>query len=128
MTDAATATATPRRIGGRYDVHGVLGRGGMAAAYHVTDVVTGREMALKQLLLPENERRSGSEALFEREFHTLAQLCGSERASSSSFTCMVLKNDSPKGTARGIGACSTNGLRSDHNFVSDREDAMSSSA
>src|SRR6185503_17761221 len=67
--------AIPSRIGGRYEVHGLLGQGGMAAAYHVTDTVSGREMALKQLLLPEDEDRNREfNALFQREFHTLTQL------------------------------------------------------
>src|ERR1051325_2721859 len=75
--EAATAKAKtmPSRIGGRYDVHGLLGQGGMAAAYDVTDTVTGRKMALKQLLLPADQQRNREySALFEREFHTLAEL------------------------------------------------------
>jgi hypothetical protein len=41
---------------------------------------------------------------------------------------MVLKNNSPEATSRGMRARSTNGFRSARDFVSDREDAMSSSA
>src|SRR4051812_17078920 len=75
MTEAPAATALLRRISGRYEVKGVLGQGGMAVAYHVVDVMTGREMALKQLLVSEAEHeRKERAALFEREFHTLAQL------------------------------------------------------
>jgi hypothetical protein len=47
----------------------------MARVYRVTDQVTGREAALKQLLAPEQaEQAAAVTALFEREFHTLAQL------------------------------------------------------
>src|ERR1043165_4513376 len=76
MTQAGRVMeSSPRRIGGRYDVLGVLGRGGMAIAYRVSDAVTGREVALKQLVLPESEKQQrAAAALFEREFHTLAEL------------------------------------------------------
>src|SRR5260221_7460981 len=72
---AAAETAAPRRIGGRYTVQGLLGRGGMALAYRVTDLFTGKDVALKQLMLPQSEKHAdGSGALFEREFHILAEL------------------------------------------------------
>jgi hypothetical protein len=64
-----------QRIADRYEVHELLGRGGMASVYRVTDLRSGREMALKQLRLPaQAERRAAVAALFEREYHTLAQL------------------------------------------------------
>jgi hypothetical protein len=72
-TEAITTGGLPRRIAGRYQVRGVLGRGGMAIAYHVDDAVTGRELALKQLVV-QGEDAQGAAALFEREFHTLAEL------------------------------------------------------
>lgn len=73
--DAPTTDAAARRVGGRYTVRGVLGRGGMAIVYHVSDTVTGRELALKQLVAEDDDaRQKSSAALFEREFHTLAQL------------------------------------------------------
>ncbi|HMJ11055.1 MAG TPA: serine/threonine-protein kinase, partial [Polyangiaceae bacterium] len=63
------------RIANRYDVLGRLGRGGMAVVYRVRDAQTGCELALKQLrTLETQEKRDRSLGLFEREFHTLAQL------------------------------------------------------
>ena len=65
----------PARIGDRYEVAETIGSGGMASVYRVTDSVTGRQVALKQLTLARDEKRGReSAALFEREFHTLAQL------------------------------------------------------
>ncbi|HKU43311.1 MAG TPA: protein kinase [Polyangiales bacterium] len=65
----------PRRIGNRYELQAVLGRGGMACVYRATDLALGREIALKELQLPESVRdRESVTALFEREFHTLSQL------------------------------------------------------
>ncbi len=70
-----TASAHPAQIGVRYQVDALLGRGGMATVYRVTDTATARRMALKQLALPvEPSRRGEMIALFEREFHALAQL------------------------------------------------------
>ena len=69
------AAAENRLIAGRYTVHELLGRGGMADVFRVSELATGREFALKQLLPPANERdRSSVVTLFERELHTLAQL------------------------------------------------------
>src|SRR5687768_12507351 len=51
MTDPANAAriaADPIRIAQRYQVIKALGQGGMAHVYHVTDAVSGRELALKQ--------------------------------------------------------------------------------
>ena len=62
----------PPAIGG-YRVDGELGRGGMARVYRVVDDATGRQLALKQLHVKQDHREQGA-ALFEREFHTLAQL------------------------------------------------------
>jgi hypothetical protein len=70
-----TPGASPARIGARYRVEAQLGRGGMATVYRVTDAATERSVALKQLAMPEEpSRRSEMVALFEREFHALAQL------------------------------------------------------
>jgi serine/threonine-protein kinase len=47
----------------------------MALAYRVTDALTGAEVALKQLSVSSTETSDEtSAALFEREFHTLAEL------------------------------------------------------
>jgi hypothetical protein len=73
--DDADAAQSVQRIADRYELHELLGRGGMASVYRATDLKTGREVALKQLRLPaQAERRAGVAALFEREYHTLAQL------------------------------------------------------
>ena len=70
-----TQGAHPAQIGARYQVGALLGRGGMATVYRVTDTATARQVALKQLAMPEEpSRRSEMVALFEREFHALAQL------------------------------------------------------
>ena len=64
-----------RRLALRYQVDALLGRGGMATVYRVTDAATARPVALKQLAMPEEPSRRGEMvALFEREFHALAQL------------------------------------------------------
>jgi hypothetical protein len=75
MIDTVEESQRLRRIANRYDVHELLGRGGMACVYRVTDVATGSEVALKQLLWPDrSELRAEVAALFEREYHTLTQL------------------------------------------------------
>ena len=59
----------------RYQVQELLGRGGMACVYRVKDLVSQREVALKQLTAPrELAERGRLTALFEREFQTLVQL------------------------------------------------------
>jgi hypothetical protein len=59
---------------GRYDVESTLGEGGMGVVYRARDVVTGKVVALKRLVVPNDSMRSLLTALFEREFHTLSQL------------------------------------------------------
>ncbi|HKP62856.1 MAG TPA: protein kinase [Polyangiales bacterium] len=61
-------------IAERYEVRALLGRGGMSFVYRVRDLVANREVALKQLVLPSSASKNVVGALFEREFHTLAQL------------------------------------------------------
>ncbi|MBN1652240.1 MAG: protein kinase [Deltaproteobacteria bacterium] len=63
----------PRYIADRYRVQKRLGMGGIAEVYHVVDEVTNRALALK-LLFQEASQKQHLAALFEREFHTLAQL------------------------------------------------------
>jgi tetratricopeptide (TPR) repeat protein len=71
----APANSGPELFAGRYRLHDVLGRGGMATVHRAVDEVSGREIALKQLTVT---GRSSSDreaaALFEREYRTLAQL------------------------------------------------------
>jgi hypothetical protein len=63
------------KIGARYSVDSALGSGGTASVYRVLDSATGNHVALKQLTLRgEGAQARNSIALFEREFHTLAQL------------------------------------------------------
>ncbi|MDD9969130.1 MAG: protein kinase, partial [Myxococcales bacterium] len=61
--------------GARYDVHGVLGNGGMGAVYRVTDRHRDCTVALKRLRIEEGQSRKEERvALFHREFRTLAEL------------------------------------------------------
>jgi len=73
MGYASAATSAPAEltIAGRYRVDALLGEGGMGAVYAVTDVSSGKPLALKRLS-PGASR--GTAALFEREYHTLAGL------------------------------------------------------
>jgi serine/threonine protein kinase len=50
-TGDANREALPSRIGDRYRVERLLGRGGMASVYQVFDEVSGRQLALKRLQL-----------------------------------------------------------------------------
>jgi tetratricopeptide (TPR) repeat protein len=61
------------RIADRYIVQETIGRGGTAIVYRVIDESSGRALALKRLSVIDDGRK-GFGALFEREFHTLAQL------------------------------------------------------
>ncbi|HMI94659.1 MAG TPA: serine/threonine-protein kinase, partial [Polyangiales bacterium] len=63
----------PPSIGG-YRVLDELGRGGMARVYRVLEESSGRELALKQLQLENDEQRKQFSVLFEREYRTLVQL------------------------------------------------------
>ena len=54
--------ATRRTLGGRYELGGVLGRGGMATVHRGTDTTLGRTVAIKILA----ERYAGDERFVER--------------------------------------------------------------
>ena len=63
------------RAAKRYEMHELLGQGGMATVHRATDLTLGRDVALKQLTVEASSaERAHVAALFEREFHTLAQL------------------------------------------------------
>jgi hypothetical protein len=65
----------PKPVHGRYAIRKLIGKGGMAAVYHATDLATGRDVALKQFTLPSDVSHYQTSAkLFEHEFLTLAQL------------------------------------------------------
>src|SRR5579859_3835293 len=70
-----TASPLPSVIAGRFRVDALLGRGGMASVYAVTELGTQRQVALKRLSVTGNDaHRENLIALFEREFLTLTQL------------------------------------------------------
>ncbi len=70
----ASSDGIGRRIAGRYRVEKTLGRGGMGVVYQVFDESTQRTLALKQVLKRAGEQMRQAVALFQREYHTLAQL------------------------------------------------------
>jgi len=75
MTEQQHSKATQklRTISERYRVQGRLGRGGLAEVYQVVDEASEKEVALK-ILFEEASQKPHLVGLFEREFHTLAQL------------------------------------------------------
>jgi len=67
--------ADGRVVGARYTLLGKLGQGGMAVVHEALDNVTGQRIALKRLrILDDGRKQRRAVELFEREFHTLAQL------------------------------------------------------
>ncbi|CAM5700007.1 non-specific serine/threonine protein kinase OS=Streptomyces fumanus OX=67302 GN=GCM10018772_12260 PE=4 SV=1 [Streptomyces fumanus] len=63
----------PRRLGGRYELGPVLGRGGMAEVYHAHDSRLGRQVAVKTLRA-DLARDPSFQARFRREAQSAASL------------------------------------------------------
>lgn len=73
FSDAMTrhTMSTPLAVvAGRFQVHGVLGRGGMSEVYRAQDLTTGHELALKV----QNAGEAWLDARFDREARTLQEL------------------------------------------------------
>nr|AHZ45637.1 serine/threonine protein kinase [uncultured bacterium] len=64
----------PSPLHDRYEVLRPLARGGMAMVHLAREVDTGREIALKQLVVPEGARVAEWRLRFQQEFHTAARL------------------------------------------------------
>src|SRR5689334_21297215 len=64
--------AEPHRIGGRYEIGELLGRGGMADVRKGTDIRLGRTVAIKRL-----RTDLASDAAFQRRFRREAQSAAS---------------------------------------------------
>ncbi|QRN79258.1 MAG: serine/threonine protein kinase, partial [Nocardiopsis sp. BM-2018] len=68
---------TPRVVADRYEIRGELGRGGMGAVWCSWDRVMGREVALKEMILPPGtpeEQRSTFHARMRREARSAGRL------------------------------------------------------
>ena len=64
-----------RKVGGRYQIVKLLGKGGMAAVYQALDERLGRHIALKVIsTMLDHEMAGEFLARFEREARALAQL------------------------------------------------------
>ncbi len=63
----------PTRFGGRYELRGLLGRGGMSRVHRASDLRLGRDVALK-LLEPGVAGRPDARARLRREARALAEL------------------------------------------------------
>ncbi len=61
-------------VAGRYRIESELGRGGMAVAYAVHDLVDDRRLALKRLLDRGDDKREELVQFFEGEYHALKEL------------------------------------------------------
>ncbi|GAB3477421.1 serine/threonine-protein kinase [Amycolatopsis cihanbeyliensis] len=60
QADRTQPTPGPRSVAGRYVLLGELGRGGMGVVWRAEDQVIGRQVAIKELRLPEGARDAGT--------------------------------------------------------------------
>ncbi|MCP4600632.1 MAG: protein kinase [Proteobacteria bacterium] len=68
-----TDIAKLERVAGRYRIEAQLAAGGVGVVYSAVDESTGQQVALKRLL-EEHSNKQRFTRLFQREYHTLAQL------------------------------------------------------
>ena len=74
MVDEEEAVASERVAAARYQIEGVIGRGGMGTVYRVLDTHSGQHRALKRGTPTDARKTQRRSALLEREYYTLVQL------------------------------------------------------
>jgi predicted ATPase/class 3 adenylate cyclase len=76
MTSDQRPSDVPEIVGGRYQVIGEIGRGGMGRVLKVTHIHTGETLALKLLVPPARGNQGSALERFRREARSLAQVRG----------------------------------------------------
>lgn len=94
--DAVSGFAPGTRLAGRYVLQTELGKGGIGAVYRARDESAGRDVACKVLLAKSSREM---QALFEREYHTLASLKLGDR-----YCRIVMLATARGGTPQVVGA------------------------